>query len=305
MLHRTAKTTVLGALTAATLLLTACGAGAGADSLEDVAVEGATDAQPEVSFDTPLEIGDTTSAVVRPGDGETVKEGQQVTANMTLVSGESGEIIESSYEADTPAGFPMDTSQINQSLFDALIDVPVGSRVLMTLNGAATQGAEEETLLYVIDITGVEDVLTRAEGEEQDLPEGMPELTRGDDGAPSITQPEGDAPTELQTHVAIKGEGEEVRAGDTTTVHYTGWLWDDASEPFDSSWDRGQPFPVEGVGQAPVIDGWNEALQGQTVGSQILVVIPPEKGYGEEGSGESIPPNSTLVFVIDILKTTR
>ena len=61
------------------------------------------------------------------------------------------------------------------------------------------------------------------------------------------------------------------------------------------------PFAVEGVGSAPVIDGWNEALIGQPVGSQILVVIPPEKGYGAQGSPPSIPGDATLVFVIDIL----
>ena len=129
----------------------------------------------------------------------------------------------------------------------------------------------------------------------------MPELPRGDDGAPSISQPEADAPTELESATAIEGEGPEVQEGQNVSVHYTGWLWDDASEPFDSSWERGEPFVVQGVGSAPVIDGWNEALVGERVGSQIVVAIPPEKGYGEAGSPPNIPGDATLVFVIDIL----
>ena len=85
-------------------------------------------------------------------------------------------------------------------------------------------------------------------------------------------------------------------------MHYSGWLWDDNSKYFDSSWqkDRG-PFAVDPVGEAQVIDGWNEGLVGAKVGSQVVLVIPPDKGYGEQGSPPNIPANATLVFVIDVL----
>jgi peptidylprolyl isomerase len=256
-------------------------------ALDEVTVEGAPGEKPTVTFEAPLVIEETESTVVAEGDGETVEEGQQVTAHMTLVSGTSGEVVESSYDADSPSGFPTDTEQINEGLFDAVVGQSVGSRVLLSLNGAASAGQEAETLVYVIDIEGVEEIpeaLERAEGEEQDLSEDFPEVTRGDDGSPSISQPEGDAPAELQTGVAIEGDGPEVAEGQNVSVHYTGWLWDDASEPFDSSWERGEPFVVQGVGSAPVI-----------------VVIPPDKGYGDGGSPPSIPGGATLVFVIDIL----
>ena len=80
------------------------------------------------------------------------------------------------------------------------------------------------------------------------------------------------------------------------TAHYTGMLLD--GTVFDSSWDRGSPstFSLQGV-----IPGWTQGLAGQTVGSQVLLVIPAELGYGEQGSGGTIPPNSPLVFVVDIL----
>ena len=64
--------------------------------------------------------------------------------------------------------------------------------------------------------------------------------------------------------------------------------------------DRGATFPVQNIGQAQVIDGWNQGLVGQTVGSQVLLVVPPSLGYGANAQG-SIPANSTLVFVVDIL----
>lgn len=312
------KKTVLSAATAAVLMLSACSADEAdqtapsptadvtpaATSLDEVTVEGEPGEQPTVSFDAPLVIDDTATSVVSEGDGDTVEEGQQVTANMTLVSGTTGDVVESSYESGSPSGFPTDTEQINEGLFDAVVGQSVGSRVLLALNGAASAGQQAETLVYVIDIEGVEDIpepLERAEGEEKSLPDHFPEVTRDDSGAPSIEQPEGDAPGELEVATAIEGDGPEVEEGQNVSVHYTGWLWDDASEPFDSSWERGDEFVVQGVGSAPVIDGWNEALVGQKVGSQIVVVIPPDKGYGEAGSPPNIPGDATLVFVVDIL----
>src|SRR5699024_9448754 len=111
-------------------------------ALDEVTVEGAPGEKPTVTFEAPLVIEETESTVVSSGDGETVEEGQQVTAHMTLVSGTSGEIVESSYDADSPSGFPTDTEQINEGLFDAVVGQSVGSRVLLSLNGAASAGQE-------------------------------------------------------------------------------------------------------------------------------------------------------------------
>jgi FKBP-type peptidyl-prolyl cis-trans isomerase len=312
------KRTVLSAAAAAVLVLSACSADEStpaespaatevdpkSTSLDDVTVSGDAGAEPTVEFEAPLAVEETASTVVEEGDGEEVEEGMQVTAHMTLVSGTSGEVVESSYDSEQASGFPTDREQINQGLFDAVVGEKVGSRVLLALNGPAQSGAAPETLLYVIDIDGVDDIpepLERAEGEERELPEDFPAVTRGEDGAPSIEQPSGEAPTELETAYAIEGEGPEVEAGQNVTVHYTGWLWDDAAEPFDSSWERGEPFSVQNVGQGQVIAGWNEGLVGQKVGSQVVLVVPPDKGYGENGSPPSIPGGATLVFVVDIL----
>ena len=99
-------------------------------------------------------------------------------------------------------------------------------------------------------------------------------------------------------HVPYKGSGPAVTAGQTVVVKYTGWLWDGTQ--FDSSWDAGTTFPVSDIGSASVIDGWNEGLVGLNVGSQVLLVVPPDKGYGDTANG-SIPASSTLVFVVDVL----
>ena len=78
-------------------------------------------------------------------------------------------------------------------------------------------------------------------------------------------------------------------------VHYTGVVWDE-DEAFDTTWD-GEPASLTLDG---VVPGFAQALEGQTVGSQVMVVVPPDQGYGDQAQG-AIPADSTLVFVIDIL----
>jgi len=101
----------------------------------------------------------------------------------------------------------------------------------------------------------------------------------------------------------IQGTGPQVKKGQKVSVQYSGWLCNDASKTFDSSWDKGEPFSFT-VGGSEVIPGWDEGIEGQKVGSQLLLVVPPDKGYGKEGSPPSIPGNATLVFVVDILGAT-
>ncbi|MCM1012407.1 FKBP-type peptidyl-prolyl cis-trans isomerase [Brevibacterium sp. XM4083] len=313
------RTTVLSAIAAAVLLLSACGSsepddsGASAPasvpaqdakstSLDDVTVDGKPGEKPTVEFAAPLVVESTEAKVLTEGDGDPVAAGEQVTAQMTLVSGVTGEVIESSYDSGSPAGFPMDKSQISEDLYTAIEGKKVGSRVLMTLNGSPQQGQPSQTLVYVIDIEKTSQPLTRAEGEKTDQSGNPVTVTWEDDGEPKITAPTGDKPSDLQTYTTIEGTGPEVKEGQTVAVKYSGWLWDDTSQPFDSNWPEGsQPFPVSPVGQANVIDGWNEGLVGQKVGSQIVLVIPPDKGYGAAGSPPKIPENATLIFVIDIL----
>lgn len=80
-------------------------------------------------------------------------------------------------------------------------------------------------------------------------------------------------------------------------MQYTGWLWDGTQ--FDSSWDGGTSLSFAFV-EGGLIDGWIQGLAGQPIGSQVLLIVPPEYGYGDVDNGP-IPAGSTLVFVVDIL----
>ncbi|MES9845237.1 MAG: FKBP-type peptidyl-prolyl cis-trans isomerase [Candidatus Sedimenticola sp. PURPLELP] len=97
----------------------------------------------------------------------------------------------------------------------------------------------------------------------------------------------------------VEGDGEQAVAGNSVTVHYTGWLTDGSK--FDSSLDRNDPFRFP-LGGGRVIRGWDEGVQGMKVGGKRRLTIPPQLGYGAAGAGGVIPPNATLVFEVELLE---
>ena len=117
---------------------------------------------------------------------------------------------------------------------------------------------------------------------------------------PEVEVPEGPPPKELEVTDLTEGEGPEAQPGDTVSVQYVGVNYSDGSE-FDASWDTGQPFEFQ-LGAGAVIPGWDEGVVGMKEGGRRQLVIPPELGYGRQGQPPDIPPNETLVFVIDLLE---
>ena len=126
---------------------------------------------------------------------------------------------------------------------------------------------------------------------EKNLEEGKKFLAENHKKEGIITLPSG-----LQYKVLIEGSGKKPTTGDTVTVNYRGTLIDGTE--FDSSYKRGQPatFKVNGV-----IGGWTQALQLMKEGSKWQLFIPPDLAYGERGGGRNIPPNSTLIFEVELI----
>jgi peptidylprolyl isomerase len=98
----------------------------------------------------------------------------------------------------------------------------------------------------------------------------------------------------------VTGQGLSPKPGQNVLVHYTGWIGSPNGKQFDSSHDRGEPFGFR-LGQGKVIRGWDEGVRGMKLGGKRRLIIPPELGYGRQGAGRDIPPNSVLVFDIELL----
>lgn len=201
----------------------------------------------------------------------------------------------------------------------AMPGMQVGSRVLLVappedgFGQTGNPGAgvrPDDSLIFVVDIVARFSAESMASGKtvRTQSNKNLPRVGPGKD--PTITVPKVSPPDALVEQLLINGAGSKVAAGQNIVAQYTGVIWRHGRE-FDTSWAEGRgPFatriaetdPV--TGEAGVIKGWVQALVGERVGSRILLVIPPNLGYGKEGNPKAgILATDTLVFVVDILGT--
>jgi FKBP-type peptidyl-prolyl cis-trans isomerase len=216
------------------------------------------------------------------GDGSAVEVGDLVEVHYLGLTLSEGTLFDASWDRNSSLFVPIGVGGLIPGWDQGLIGMTEGSRRLLVIPPEQAYGSRgtgvigpDETLVFVIDLVQIVD--------------GTPPEV------PAAEQPG----TELEIIDVTVGDGELVQAGDTITVHYQGNLLD--GTVFDSSWPRAQPFTtVIGIGQ--VIQGWDEGMVGMREGGRRILVIPSELGYGSEGAGQTIPPNSPLVFVVDLLR---
>nr|WP_246367259.1 FKBP-type peptidyl-prolyl cis-trans isomerase [Microbacterium marinum] len=267
-----------------------CDAAAASGSASDsVKVSGDVGEAAEATFDTPIAPEDLEVTVLDEGDGEAVEAGEFISYAMTAYNGETGEPLATvGYEPGELLPSQLAADTIQGQVFGC---GHVGKRVVAAFPATESAGSE----VYVLDLLGT--VPTAASGDAQEPVAGMPTVKLADDGAPSITIPEGDAPTETEIATLKQGDGYEIKKGDYALIQYTGVRWSNG-ETFDSTWDGGAPIAYPTTNY---VAGFQKALEGQKVGSQVLVVIPPAEGYGEGTINEEDLKGETIVFVVDIL----
>lgn len=115
---------------------------------------------------------------------------------------------------------------------------------------------------------------------------------------PQVKAPSGAPPKNLVVRDIEVGTGPEAKAGDVVKVQYVGANYK-AGKVFDASWDRGEPFTFT-LGSGGVIPGWEQGVEGMKVGGRRELIVPPDLGYGAVGATGAIPPNETLIFIIDL-----
>ncbi|MDN3311468.1 FKBP-type peptidyl-prolyl cis-trans isomerase [Microbacterium oryzae] len=266
------------------------------DAVESVTVEGEVGEPATASFEAPLEFDESQRIVLEEGDGDPVASGDYLQYAMTAYDAVTGdEIGQIGYEEAE-----LLPSLVSPEALGQFVGCEnIGSRLVLALPGTtAADGTVSNGQIYVFDMLGT--TPTAAWGEEQEPTAGLPTVELAEDGAPTITIPEGaEAPETTELSTLKAGDGATVDEGDAVLVQYTGVKLSDGSV-FDSSWESGTPAQFQTTG---VVEGFKKALEGQKVGSQVLAVIPPVEGYGEGEINDTDLVGETLVFVVDILAT--
>jgi FKBP-type peptidyl-prolyl cis-trans isomerase len=247
------------------------------------------------------------------GTGPKLTSSQSLLGNFVLYdwSGTTHKLIGSTYSDGVPTLF---TGSLLPGLETALEGQPVGSRVLAVIPPADAFGTAgnsqigvgpKDTVIFVVDmIKSFGNTEGVSGAQTSDGGGALPTVKAGAPGkGPTITIPKTAAPTKLQVKALVKGTGPVVKKGNYLVVQYTGVNYR-TGKVFDSSWSRSEPWATQ-IGEGQVIAGWDTGLVGQTVGSRVLLVVPPADGYGKTGSSAAgIKGTDTLVFAIDILSAS-
>ena len=305
-----------GVLALSLLGLAACGSGSsdaddqGSATLSSVTVEGKQGKEPKVTFDGRLDGTKTETETLIEGDGEEVAEGDTVQAHWWIGNGFTEKETQNTYEGE-PQSLELG-DEVLPFLTETMVGQKVGDRVvaLMPSDEAFGEGGgvrfnigNRDAAVIVVDIMGRKDTVPALEGpqgEEKEPAGWAPTLIEKDGVITGLDFTDAHEPAgELIATTLIKGDGAVVKKGQTLTVDYLGQVYN-ADAPFDESYSK-EPaeFPI---GTGSVIKGWDERLVGRTVGSRVILEIPPADGYGEEGNeAAGIKGTDTLFFVIDIL----
>lgn len=272
--------------------------------LKGVTVKGTPGEKPEATLKTPLTFTTDSYAVVQKGDGAAVTKGQRICVQSVVFNARTGEELQSTWEDNTPDCSIVLNSSITPEFLEIFTSAKINETIAMGILGTdstdtssdATTTASDPYVILETIVSASKDP-KRATGDVvADIPSNLPKVTLAKDGEPSIDIPNGYKPgKDLVVQTLIKGKGAEVTESQTVKAHYTGWLTD--GTVFDSSWEGGEAIDFA---LNKVVQGWTKGLAGQTVGSQVLLIIPPDLGYGDQEQN-GIPKNSTLIFVVDIL----
>ncbi len=274
---------------------------------KSVSVTGDFRATPTVKFSTPLKATSTERTVVIKGSGSDVKPASTVDIALAAYNGTTGKLLSASgFDKTSPVPIVVDDKQYVPGLVRTIECVPVGSRVVTTSTVKDSFGSADtsslglkatDTVVFVADVVDV--VPTRANGKAVAPTAGFPTVKLSSIGQPTVTIPKTAPPTTTKIALLKQGDGAVVKSTDTISLQYQGVLWR-TGKVFDQSWGRG----VYSGAVTGFVPGFTKALEGQKVGSQVIVIIPPADGYGAKGNGD-IKGTDTMVFVIDIVKTTH
>jgi peptidylprolyl isomerase len=294
------------------LALAACSSSAPPSPNASVTAKGSFGSSPSVTIPKQKPTGTLAVKILIQGNGPTITKSDLFLSNFTIYvwSGTTNKLLDSTYSS-SPQVLP---ASLLPGIQSAVTGKKVGSRVLVVVppkQGYGTSGNSQlgvtgsDTLVFVMDlIQKYSSGTVSASGTKVSSGGGdLPTVSAAQGSAPKVTIPKGvTPPTTLVSKTLIKGSGPVVTKGEYLVAQYTGVNWRTGSV-FDSSWERSLPYSFKiGASPSQVIPGWDQGLVGQTVGSRVLLVIPPKDAYGSAGQSQAgIKGTDTLVFVVDII----
>lgn len=277
-----------------------------------VTAVGGDSGQPVVSFPTPLITPERQVTIVQEGEGEPARAGGYVDFDVSVfVGSDEAYLTGSGYDPANPVRRPVDPD-VPDFFAQVMECQKPGAQIVVTAELADIFGPIDEddylqnssTVVAVIDVRDT--FLGLADGSARLPQSGMPTITQAPTGHHGFSFPNAPIPEELQVSVLKMGEGDAIMRGDFVTSHFTGVVWN-TRQVFISSFDQGVPLGLIADDQTTsatgegVVPGLAQALIGKTVGSQVLVSVPPGLGYQPQNLPPGVSENSTLVFVFDIL----
>jgi peptidylprolyl isomerase len=305
-------------LTAALLLATsACGGSAdnkdAKDSISGLHVSSNVGSAPSVRFDKPVKVKGMHSTVIKKGSGDKIKLGNKALLNLYIANGKTGKKAVSTFDQGQPLSATMDESQFFPPMVKLLNGTPTGTRVafadtvkdLYGASGAAQIGLKpSDSLVFVVDVMSVTptETLNGPHGSAVAPPKDVPQIVskggtiQGFDYSKAPKNPG----SKLRLVTLVKGTGEPIKGAKIVEMNYVGEVYG-KKKPFDNSYVKHQPATFV-VGGHQLIPGWDKALQGVRVGSRVMLIVPPNEGYGPRGNPQiGVTGKSTLVFLMDVL----
>lgn len=252
----------------------------------EITVTGPGDEAPTIDLAVPFPAALMETKVLWDANGERIEDGEPILLRMYAVDGGTGQVQRNDFDS-IPGVYRMDPEEIGTQLYDALMQVTTGSRVQLVSPLA------ESSLVTVVDVFAA-----HATGDPNEMEPGLPQVTYGPGQVPALDMSDlGEPPAILQVQQLKIGRGEQVAAHDLVLLQFVAATWA-TGEVFDTTWGP-ETLPVAvTIGTDTLIQGLEESLIGVPIGSQIMVVVPPDLGFGPS---ENELSEDTLVYVVDVL----
>ena len=273
-------------------------------NLNGITATGDYGKEPKLKLDAPWAIDKTRTKVLKPNNsGAVIAKGTTVEVNYAGFNARTGKKFDDSFSRGSSIAFNL--GQVVPGFQKGLVGQHQGSRVLIAMPGPdgydASGGNPQidikvgDTLIFVVDVVAVP--LSGPEGSKVAAKAGLPTVA-DKDGTPVVSTSKSDPPDTLQVQPLIKGKGKKVAAGDTVTFDYVWQRWSDGKILEQTYNSKPAEAPL-----SELLPGMVKGLTDQTVGSRVLLVIPPSEGYPEGNETPKIDKGETLVMVVDLLFT--